>query len=422
MTRSVDAVGEFSARSGSIEATVLLACLHLDRGRLDESGIDTLTPAQWDRVVTLAGYQRVRPLLHQRLWETGRWSVMDEPSWQRLRHECSAIATRKLHLHAELSRIVSAFASEGIATIALKGAFLGPVVYNNVALREMNDLDLMVPRPQLADAVRAVLRLGYTELDAFPRNWDDLQSHHATLTKARTGVVEIHWTIAPMDVPITLTVEELWTRALPSRAAHAEAQGLSPVDLLLHLCVHASYQHQYEFGLRPSCDLQRVLSFYGEQFDWDEFLRSGERWKCAHGAALSLSVAQELVGIDIPKSVARRLVNVQSMLPCALDLAWVAPIETRTFHPSLTSLSDGTPWEVRLRSIRERILVTRDELRRTHGTRVDAWWWRALYLRRLFVLSRQHLTKSIGMVTGWDRSANLLAQKRNRMRRWLWQP
>lgn len=78
----------FAERARTPEAQVLLAALHQDPARLDASPIDTLTPAQWERLVSVAREQRVRVLLMRRLHQEDRLGDIPSNTLASLRADC----------------------------------------------------------------------------------------------------------------------------------------------------------------------------------------------------------------------------------------------------------------------------------------------------------------------------------------------
>jgi hypothetical protein len=417
MGRTLPLLGD---RGHTPEARVLLASLHLDRNRLEDSGIEHLSVAQWNELVTLAGYQRVRPLLHQRLFSSGHWRHAPEGAWQRLDHECRAIAMRLMRMHGELSIILRTLSEAGIPTIVLKGACLGPVVYRNIALREMMDLDIMVPRERMKHAAEQLLGLAYQELDPFPVDWNVIFSHHVTVTKSGASVIELHWTTPPPDQITSMDPGRLWQSAIPMNTNGTDTFCLSPGNQLLHLCLHASFQHQFEFGLRPSCDIAHVIAHYGAELDWDDILRTSEQGGWSRGVLLALGLARDLIGANLPLAVTRALAPSQlgPGLTIAHELVWTTPLETAAFAAGLTELSPDLSWHARLGALRRRIFLPKRELRATSATPSGDWWW-LLYGRRLSYLLRQHTGTAIRLLAGRDRTMNELAKRRNHMRTWL---
>jgi len=66
-----------------------------------------------------------------------------------------------LRLTAELFRILERFASEGIATLVIKGPVLAVQAYGDPAIRSYGDLDLLVRQADIRRATELMSAAGY---------------------------------------------------------------------------------------------------------------------------------------------------------------------------------------------------------------------------------------------------------------------
>ena len=280
---------------------LLLGVLHQDPGRLDRGALAALSEQKWEDLIALAAEQRVCALFYHKLRALGCEDLIHEEPRQTLKRLYLASAARILRYLAAFQRIVGAFNATGIPVIPLKGIYLVHTVYEQPGLREMNDLDLMVPKPRLAEAVEILRRLGYEGMTPFSIEVDTAIAHHLTrLIKEGGCAVELHWTLTKPGIYYSIDVAELWERVVPAQIGGMEVLGLSPEDLLLHLCLHTSYQHQFAFGLRPFCDIAQVIELYKGSLDWVTLQERARRWNWQRGVYLALLVAQHLLGAAVP--------------------------------------------------------------------------------------------------------------------------
>ncbi|MBU1050865.1 nucleotidyltransferase family protein [Candidatus Bipolaricaulota bacterium] len=297
---------------------LLLDCLHLDASCVDADRLAALTETDWEALVALATEQQVCALLTQQLKSRGLDAVVPDVTMQVLRDFYLQNAARNLRLCNELKRIVETLRADDVSStgeiipvIVLKGLHLATQVYDNIALRQMGDLDLLVPKQHLQRAADALITSGYKPLKPYSVDVDVALSQHLTAfiksEISKIDKVEIHWTLTKPNQPYTIAVDELWVRAVPLQIAGIDVLGLCSEDLLLHLCLHTSYQHQFAFGLRPSCDIAYLIQHCGETFDWGTVQQRAEAWGWGRGVYLALRVAQELVGANVPGDVLRQL-------------------------------------------------------------------------------------------------------------------
>jgi hypothetical protein len=93
-------------------------------------------------------------------------------------------------------RVTTALTGAGIRSTALKGPQLGEILYGEPGRRLSGDIDLLVAREQLSEAVRVVRELGYAQPTDHVDD-DGLPALHFALVHEREQLpsVEIHWRI-----------------------------------------------------------------------------------------------------------------------------------------------------------------------------------------------------------------------------------
>jgi len=283
---------------------LLLGCLHWEAGWVSADDLARLDETEWKAFLSLAAEQRIRPLLYQRLCERGLDGAVPDRVLATLRAVQRQTALRTMRFYAELAALAQELAGRDVPLIALKGIWLAHAVYRNPALREMNDIDVLVHREHLSVAVNVLDRRGYTPTQEVDIEVDAATMHHLPrFLKPGTAGFEIHWSLGRLNQFYSIHTDELWERVVPAHIGDATICGLAPEDLLLHLCLHTSYQHQFIFGLRPSCDIAAVIERYGDGLDWDVVVERARRWRWDRGVYLALRLAVDLVGAPVPGAV-----------------------------------------------------------------------------------------------------------------------
>jgi hypothetical protein len=264
----------------------------------------------WRRAADMAWQHRVAPLLYAAIRSDASLRV-PEAARRRLKQAYLATAARNSVLFRQLKGILEAFHAAGIPVIVLKGALLADTVYRERALRPMNDIDLLIREEDLEEAEDRLGRLGY-EAAHDPETKDVLRRrhHHWVFRNAApvlSGIpLELHWRLDPPGSPFRVDTAALWQRAVPARIAGVDALGLSPEDLLLHLCTHAA-RHRFNGGLIPLCDIAAVTTRYGDRIDWAQLGTRAAEWGAAPYVAVALNLASELVGAAVPASIPAEL-------------------------------------------------------------------------------------------------------------------
>jgi hypothetical protein len=229
---------------------------------------------------------------------------------RRLDHLYYHQAVRNARLGTKLEAALSAFLRHGVPVIVLKGASLSELVYNNIALRPMKDLDVLVQRRDLDVADRVLRELGYVPDESYrPAEW--YRRHHHHLAPYRSGdgsaLLELHNQIFPISAGVRVPMEVFWHRARPGGLTAGPALVLAPADLLLHLCVGLSAVEQFLSGLRTLCDVAAVIKRYDKELDWASLLESARSYTLEKHLYYALSLAWSLVAADVPGYVLEEL-------------------------------------------------------------------------------------------------------------------
>jgi hypothetical protein len=287
---------------------LLDAVVRLGAPRTDFSGWDD---ARWTRALRIAEWHRLSPALfcHVR----GRGGA-PAPVLTALEHAYLANAGRNLFVRASLRRVVAALAEQDVPAVLLKGAALLETVYADPALREMLDLDLLVPADQIDVGNRAIAPLGFRPLsDArgvgiAPGEAEQIGrgGHHdaALVDEDHLLAVELHRHIAIEGEGNGFAMDEMWKRA---RRVPGEAFLLpAPEDLLLHVCMHftrnrlgGSHKRRNTGGaLAQIADIARIVE--REAIDWSSLALSAHGYRLDASVFIALFAAREL-GVPIPE-------------------------------------------------------------------------------------------------------------------------
>ena len=265
-----------------------------------------LQEGEWAELERKAKVQRVGALTHFCLQRApDDWNGPPESVHRTLSDHYRNSLLRNLFLATELTELALALQSGNIPCLALKGMHLAQEVYPEVAIRQMDDIDLLVPREALAAAVEVTRELGYITREPINvEEWSGSVHHLPRMFNNNNTVLELHWNITwPKDRYALSDLEGLWERARPLPGAKGGVLGLCPEDLILHLCVHAAYQHLFYTGLRPVCDISATIARFRDDLDWEALATRALGWGWQAGTYLMLSLAKATLGAEVPSQV-----------------------------------------------------------------------------------------------------------------------
>lgn len=399
----------------------LLACLH----RLDPAALSILTDEEWSALIERATRHGVAPLLYQRLKTPQLAECMPDGVLERLRGLYLNTAACNVRLYEELRTLLLALHEVGIPVLVLKGAYLAENVYRNIALRPMSDIDLLVPESMAREAWRVVKELGYRLI--YPATEILIPSFGKDFVCRKAGgftPVEVHWTIKLAEEKGGMESEELWQNAWAVRLAEIDTATLSVEDFLLHLCLHASYQHEFDFGLRALCDIAVFIERFEGEIDWPALYARVSRHHWGRGVYLILHLASVRTGAAVPAEV------LAALEPADLSAEVIEQAERRLFDAGAEGVAMTADMVGFLKSGRlgdraavlwRRLFPSREEMAYMYPIPPGSLALYGYYLFRIKNLMRRH---GVAVWRWWcgDRELAETVRQRNALREWLFRP
>jgi hypothetical protein len=296
-------------------------------------------PVQWDRVIDMAEWHRLSPLLWRHLRGEGHAASVPDGVLDHLHRAAASTTARNLSLQAALGQVIAALADLGIPVMLLKGAALIEAVYPDIGLRPMGDLDILVPRSSIEDAHSAVEALGYAVWGVRLSRHDasQLARHHHHYPLERGSVtVELHHHVTAATPEFDIT--GFWERAVPGSGLVPHLLP-SPEDLFLHGAVHFSVDRiaRLAFGLSQLADLAWIAA--RQPIDWDAVTTRAQDYGVGDQLFLALVAGQVLLGgLAPPDAVAsvqprsyRSALGEQFVRQCVLRTRPGVPLDRLAF-------------------------------------------------------------------------------------------
>jgi hypothetical protein len=259
-------------------------------------------PEQWGAVANLAQQHRVAPLLFWRLKTLEVTRHVPADLLDQLHSVSLETAARNLRIYHELSALFERFQRDGIKGILLKGAYLVEEVYGNVAVRPMDDVDLLVRKSDLGRVGEIMQAMDFTRPYQSRESSIEFPHMHFIYVHAKTGlIIEVHWNLVRPSYRIHVDMDALWERSRPTLVAKIPVHIMPPEDLVLHLCLHASF-HKFEFGLRALCDLRETLRRFQKDVDWEGLRQRAQLWNAERCVYVNLRLTRELLHAPVPEN------------------------------------------------------------------------------------------------------------------------
>lgn len=389
----------------------------------ETSFLEKLTSDDWVRFMDFSKKQGIAPVLYHAIKDSPP-ATIPEQSLQQLKQIYFASAHRNTLLYHESGKVLKALHESSIPVIVLKGACLAEVIYGNIALRSMGDVDILVKRGDMTKVVRIMSELGYSAgYDFQVEDEIDCSHHLPPLIGPGKLSVEVHWNIIDSDnaaVMEKIDIAKMWERARPVVIAKTPVFMLSPEDMLLHLCLHLTLHHLFDMRLRAFLDLKKVVEYYGEAVDW-ELLRERSRTLGVDSAVrLSLCLAEQWVGLTLPERLRHdwKLKQIDSDLLSCIEAAVLGEIRPYTVTASLNGMIVDTGFSAKVRILWQRLFISPTVLSRKFNTEANSWKIYLYYPVRWLRLTTKYSPALWRAFRGND-AVITHAQREHALRKWL---
>ena len=227
-----------------------------------------------------------------------------------LRKAQTANALRSLNRKREHRRILSAFQSNGIELLAIKGPALEHLYPKSAISRYAGDLDLLTRNEAIANAEKILLELGYrkipgdlpsfTEPHLSPKQRQFLTKHESHLRFRHSEsnlVIELHWKLSPNSHTWAIPFDLLWERRTSFPIGDQTAFTLSLEDHLMFLVLHGAF-HAW-FRLFWLFDIALLLG-QATPKTIESLLNDASQHHCARALAGTLELLRTTLQLSIP--------------------------------------------------------------------------------------------------------------------------
>lgn len=380
---------------------------------------------EWNSFCRYLESHSLANLLYARLQQKDLLALVP-PEERRVLHEIYlANAARNLVILTRAAEALAALQAENIPVIGLKGLYLLENVYGDIGARAMNDLDILVRREDVSCTISILQKLSYQPPIYFDSSVENRDVKHVPPMSLADGTtIEVHWSLLEQDEPFSIDPQGVWQRARSARFADTDAYALCTEDLLLHLCIHANYQHYLKLGLRGMLDIALVLNLEADRLDWRKLGEISRQWGAEKTLALSFALIAEIGWANLPEGF------LSELLPYSLDADILTKAKTlllqdnlapNAITPDVAALSSTKNLGQKASVILNRIFISRPALARLYKLNPNSPGILLGYFRRAIDLFRQY-GSTIGKISTMDEAIQQdLAREKDRFLIHDWQ-
>lgn len=195
------------------------------------------------------------------------------------------------------SRVLSALADAGVRSSALKGPRLGRSLYGGAGRRPSADIDVLVEKERIAEAVEAVAGLGYASSETPTISGRPLLHFAMLHLGGELPPVELHWRIHWYESRFAQD------RLLPPPGGAQVEWAPAPVDQLAALLLY--YARDGFFSLRYATDIGAWWDAHGEELISGSLDQLCSRYPAIAGAmGAAARAAADAVGLPAARVLA----------------------------------------------------------------------------------------------------------------------
>lgn len=262
-------------------------------------------PLDWDLILRAGDENGLVPLLARHLPTFA--PQMPERERERLQSTTRSSTARALTLTAELLKLLALFESASILAIPYKGPVLAVQACGNLALRQFEDIDVVIRQRDAARAHEIISGLGYRLRPTgapSPSATSAIPGEYSYRDDARQLIAELHTERTLRHFPVAPDLDILARRLVPVRLSGHEVKTLAPEEGLTFLCVHGSK----DFWARLSwvADVAELVRSH-PALDWDTACRFAESLSAGRMLSLGLTLAGSVLDAPLPPEISARV-------------------------------------------------------------------------------------------------------------------
>ncbi len=257
--------------------------------------------AAWVDILQQLQFLELTPYFYSHLVRSSASEHVPAEVLHRLQEAYFLHAARNTIILEDLREIIGILKLHDIDAIVLKGACLAETVYDDIALRPMHDIDILIREEYLWVVQEVLIGAGYGPRVRPPIEEQLLRHHHLIpFTRPGRPSVEVHAALTPSGGRCAMDMEGFWDRARCASFGGQTAFILSPEDQLLHLCLHFSANHRFSIDeMKNLCDIGEIIRRYNSAIDWKTLGDRARGYGIGRHVSCTLRVAAALFGAEL---------------------------------------------------------------------------------------------------------------------------
>lgn len=192
-----------------------------------------------------------------------------------------------------------------IPLIPLKGIYLSEIVYKDLGLRHLSDIDVLV-KSEHVELICELMHADNWEVKAtikHSKTADKNFKHAHPFTFIKNGVViELHTHLYNQNECAVISESDIWNHAKTETFLTAEIHQFDAEFLVQYLCLHL-HKHLIgnELKLVNFCDIREFLTLRKNTFDWQRFAELNKKYRCINSVNQVMFLLHKHWKVELPE-------------------------------------------------------------------------------------------------------------------------
>ena len=269
----------------------------------------------WEYFLQMACKERLAPLIYKEITKgiSGRAEILPSVINEKLKNIYYVTLSKNLSILRQLKDLLEAFSKNGIEAIVFKGLVLAHFVYQDLGVRPMTDIDILVKKEDVAGVDRLLKDLGYSvpfDIKVFS-SVDANLYHNSVLYESHSSsfgpaFVHVYWhllNLFPYNRAILdkFSMDDIWKGSQVLDMDGLALKTLSVEHHLIYLSMHA-----FKHGFSPAIlllDMACYINVFGKKIDWEILIRDAYVFGLSKYVYYSFYALSRATVINMPDQV-----------------------------------------------------------------------------------------------------------------------
>ncbi len=262
-----------------------------------------LNNEQWLEFINLLNYHGIASYFYRNMKINDLNSILPADILETLHYTYRLSMIRNLKIYTSLAKVLNELNNNNIQTIILKGAALAEIVYKDIALKNMSDVDILIKNEDIQKTDNILLNLGFkSDINNF------VSKHHLRVAN------NIHYVGNEICIDLHPVIYNLfkidpWINASEVKIYNVKTLILGAEEFLIHLCIHlnAHFYGSKSTRLIWWCDIATLIKHFKQNLNWKRFVYLSNMYDINKAVSKILLSISEWFEVEIPVNVFEQL-------------------------------------------------------------------------------------------------------------------